>query len=188
MPVKTVTQRGQSKTSSDLAILIDAANRDQQLPDPKELFSGTKHLFRISKFLKSLSAKTRAFLGEPNNVELFRDRYDALRSAQQILPSLAEEWPDDEPSGPGFTSLPSVGVNLYIDNGMIAASGTFLNALQGVRADRIRRCNVCRNIFWAPRVNSECCTEKCRKTYNKRNSRAAQKELASEKRNARKGR
>jgi hypothetical protein len=47
-----------------------------------------------------------------------------------------------------------------------------LDALVGVRAaDRIKSCAICKRIFWAPRINSECCSLMCRKTYNQRNSR-----------------
>lgn len=167
-------------------MLIHAANWNQKLPDPKELFSPTGNVLRISDFTKSLSSDMRAFLGDPNNSEEFRDRYDALRSAQEILPSLALERTDYEPSG--FTSMPfSVGVNLYVVDGLIAASGTFLNALRGVRADRMRLCEVCKRIFWAPRINSECCSEKCRKTYNQRTSRAARKKFALRKRSPKRG-
>jgi hypothetical protein len=187
MATKRVTERGQSKPSPDLALLIDVANADHKLP---ELLGGDPgsdpKVIRLREF-KSLNPEIRAFLGEPRNVEKFQDRYHALRSAQQVLPLLAERWHDYESSQ--FTSLPfSLPVNLYVRDGTVGASGTFLNALRGVRADRIRRCAVCKRVFWASRTNSECCGQKCRKTYNKRNSRAAEKKLRSKKREARKGR
>ena len=180
MSTKPVTKRGQSKAPSDLAVFIDAANWDQKLPDPKALFSDKENAFRTSQFTKLLSAEMLAFLGDPNEAREFRDRYDALRSAQEVLPSLADERTEYEPSG--FTSMPfSAGINFYTHDGVIGASGIFVNALRGVRKDRIRRCAVCEETFWARRINSECCTEKCRKTYNQRNSRIARAKVASKK-------
>ena len=177
-----VTMRGQSKPPADLAVLIDAANSVEKLPQySEELFSGDGVAVRNK--LEALGPEARAFLGEPDNAEEFRNSYDALQSAQEILPRLATQARDES----GFISTPfSVPVNLYIDAaGIIGASGTFINALQGVPLDRIAKCAVCPKIFWKPRVNSECCDEKCRKRYNKRNSRAAQKNLPWNKRNKR---
>lgn len=52
-----------------------------------------------------------------------------------------------------------------------------ISAIKAVCADRVRQCAICGNPFWALRVNSECCTEKCRKTYNQRNSRAHRSQI-----------
>jgi hypothetical protein len=176
---KPVTTRGSSKPSKDLAALIEVANEQRRMPDREELFSATGQVLRFNA--RALSDTARAFLGEPDDVHRFRDRYDALVSAQKILPSLADRNDDFESSG--F----SVPVKLYRDQGVIAASGTFLAALEGTEADRIRRCEICERIFWAPRINSACCTQKCRKNFNKRESRAAQKKLAKKKQSHERG-
>jgi len=47
-----------------------------------------------------------------------------------------------------------------------------LAAIPANQRHHIRSCAICRQIFWAARVTSECCSLRCRKTYNQRNSRA----------------
>jgi hypothetical protein len=46
---------------------------------------------------------------------------------------------------------------------------------RALNANRIRACRICQRIFWAPRAKSECCSQRCRKVYNQRNSRARRK-------------
>ncbi len=205
MSAGTVTRRGDSKPTPDLARLIDLVNEERELPDIRELFykedsghergrSRTQRDVWIeicSKIAESLKPSTREFLGEPSNLEKFIDRYGALRSAQQTLPVIAQQRDGEEQCDydlSGFTSVAfPVDVNFFLQNGVIAASGTLTNTLVGVRADRIRRCAVCGNFFWARRINSACCSERCRKTYNQRNSRSARRAM-SRKRSAKKGR
>lgn len=57
------------------------------------------------------------------------------------------------------------------ESGRLALEDALLDALIGAPAERIKTCAICDAIFWAPRVNSECCSLICRKTYNQRNSR-----------------
>jgi hypothetical protein len=77
---------------------------------------------------------------------------------------------------PGFEIPFSAYVAVAVDErGRLALASTrLLDALKGVRADRIRQCAVCARLFWAARTNSECCGLRCRKTFNKRQSRDAQ--------------
>ena len=46
------------------------------------------------------------------------------------------------------------------------------NLLKGLDADRLRICEICDNIFWAKRANSESCTPRCLNTLNVRRSRS----------------
>lgn len=185
MPPKTVTRRGQSKPPSGLKVLIDMANMPERLPETGELYANTGINLRLSKFLKSLNKEQREYLGSPTDREEFRDRYDAFRSAQEVLPMLAKSkisQRGDFDLDAGVMRLPPISVNLYAtQGGLLASSGTFINSLEGVPSNRIRSCAVCKLVFWAPRENSECCSEKCRKTFNKRNSRSARKRLQQKK-------
>lgn len=135
---------------------------------------------------RGMTAQMRRYLGDLDNRGELLERYDALHCAQEILPSIAD-GPHYEPEG--LTLIPgSTMVSLYTMDGIIGASGCFLNAIQGVPVDRIRRCAICSKIFYRRRKASECCSERCRKTYNKRRSRAAHKALESAKLHPKKGR
>ena len=189
---KTVTERGRSKPPNRLLpLLIDVANQGD-LPDVTKPYDaiddpGNRSIhpwdvwIRIcAKAAATLSPEARAFVGSPEDLQQFLSRYGLLVSAREVLRSLADRYKaavktsltvyDQSLSA----HLPvSVTVNLVIDeSGLLTRSDDpLLSAFVGVPADRIRACEICNRIFWAPRVNSECCQEKCRKSYNQRNSR-----------------
>lgn len=194
MPTKPVTRRGQSKAPPRLKVFIDSANQRELLPDLGEVLAGEGAEIRLSRILKSLNKEQREFLGSPTDRDQFRDRYDALRSAQRFLPRLAlpkAEERDEFDLETGVMSLPPVSVNLYIaHDGRMSASGTFLNAIVGVPRDRIRHCawHKCNNVFWATRVNSECCCQKHRKAYNQKNFRGDMTKTRARKRSKSRGR
>jgi hypothetical protein len=204
-----VTRRGDSKPPEDVARLIDLVNTKQELPDLDEWFwdamndpnrdrsIGRRTLWIgiCSKVARKLRRETRTFLGPAIELQQFRDKYGLLRSAQQMLPDLAQRNSSQDRNNDyeggvlAFTDVPfPVNVNFFMnDKGILAASGTFINAIQGVKPDRIRACAVCEHIFWARRINSACCSTRCRKTYNQRNKRDADRTL-TKKRTSKKGR
>src|ERR1019366_4288249 len=132
-----------------------------------------------------LHAITSKFLGPPSDLAQFLDRYEMLKSAGQVLLRIAARCGSGpratHPSPllihdahfPGVDVPFSVTVNLIVNHQgeLGVADNPLLGALIGVRADRIRACAICGRVFWAPRINSECCSETCRKTYNQRCSR-----------------
>jgi hypothetical protein len=143
---------------------------------------------------------TSAFLGPAADIHGFVTNYRTLGYARKLLPAIArQKWPVVENSkavsyqefkkiqrarsGLPMGVLCQASVDLVVDGrGQLGLSqNPVLEALVGVRADRIRSCNICNCVFWAPRVNSECCSEHCRKTYNQRNSRAARRKLLAKK-------
>ena len=140
-----------------------------------------------------------AYLGPPSGVE-FTEKYQVLRDAGQVFSALAKraarlgEFKDlmiDDADLPGLAYPFWMSVKFTVNqDGLLSTSDNpLLDALNGVRADRIRSCAVCKRIFWAPRVNSECCCETCRKTFNQRNSREARRKGASrQKHRSKKGR
>jgi hypothetical protein len=145
-----------------------------------------------------LSTRTQAYLGSPTGPG-FTDKYELLREAGHALVAIArhsagmrertEYLMVEDARYAGAANPVSVSVWLVVDkNGLLSISDDpLLRALRGVRADRIRSCAVCKRIFWAPRVNSECCGETCRKTFNQRNSREARKLAARQKQKTKKG-
>ena len=131
----------------------------------------------------------------------FVANYRALEYARKLLPAIArQKWPLAEntskalsyeefqkiqsaQSGLPMGVLCQASVDLVVDgHGKIELSkNPVLEALVGVRADRIRSCKICKRVFWSPRVNSECCSQRCRKTFNQRSSREARRRRRSSK-------
>jgi hypothetical protein len=182
----TVTSRGQSRPPGEIARLIELVNADRELPDVNELINEAHDASRdalqriFEERIKILSPATREFLGSPRkDLQRFFRQHELLTSARQVLRTIAARYGSNANNlkvyDPRFSAdFPiSVTVDLVIDKaGRLALSDAPLfSALVGIHADRIRACAVCNRVFWAVRVNSECCSERCRKTHNQRNSR-----------------
>lgn len=198
---QTVTRRGQGRPPKNVAQFIELVNAERlyerELDDPcQALYAAMDEPANASvservmwiraceEIATKLHPETREFLGPVSDLNQFLVRYKLLESAREVLLGIAARYGS---SGLLARSselmiydarLPvevpfSVTVNLVVnDKGLLGASDNLLlHALIGVRADRIRACTICSRIFWAPRINSECCGEKCRKTYNQRCSR-----------------
>lgn len=163
---------------------VDAAMGDPQTAP----FSTLRGLWTrvCGEIAGTLSAETRSFLGPEAALRQFQERYRSLKVARQAILGIARSYRNDTSKHARSSAdlivrgewlsedVPfQVGVGLVVSaSGQLAISeDAILNALVGVRADRIRSCAICGRIFWAARVNSECCGEVCRKTYNQRNSR-----------------
>jgi hypothetical protein len=181
----------------DASLVFDSAVRDPsktvKLPD---VWEGI-----CAETASTLPPEARAFLGPAADIHGFVTNYMTLGYARKLLPAIARpKWPVAENTSkavsyPEFkkiqrarSGLPmgvlcQASVDLVVDGrGQLGLSqNPVLEALVGVRADRIRSCNICNRVFWAPRVNSECCSERCRKTYNQRSSRAARRKLLAKK-------
>lgn len=181
---KTVTVRGPSEPPEEIARLIELVNADSKLPDVHAMMDNfstpDRYVTELEESIAGVSPETRAFLGSPRkDLQHFFAQHQLLTSAREVLGSIAERYRskanDLKVHDPRFSAdFPiSVTVQLVIDKtGRFALSDAPLfSALVGVPADRIRECAVCGRLFWAARTNSECCREKCRKTYNQRNSR-----------------
>jgi hypothetical protein len=208
---KPVTHRGQSRAGTDLQRFIDLANADPVLPsvdepfhaalaDPRNQSTDPRDLWIevCTTVSARLSPETRTFLGPAVDLGLFLERYALLTSARQVLRGLAERYRskkqhaqvliDDNSFAGGFPV--SITVNLVVDEkGLLTPSDDqLLSVFTGVPANRIRSCDVCNRLFWAPRDNSECCSERCRKTSNQRNSRKARREEITRKKALKRGR
>jgi hypothetical protein len=214
----TVTRRGESKPPRDLARFIELVNMerlyerelddiqarlDAATDDPENAPNSLRNLWvRIcGQTAAQLDPETREFLGSPSDFQQFIGKYELLSSAAKVLHSIGKrnakgpsgyasklmihdpQWPAELP----FT----VSIDLVVDErGRLGVTeNPLLKSLVGIPIERIRSCAVCRRFFWAPRVNSECCSGRCRKSYNQRNSREARRKLlANKKPRSRKGR
>jgi hypothetical protein len=170
--------------------MIKAANLKRPLPALQDLLNGED--VRVKELLQRLSKEIHDFVGSPLNRANFIERYSALVNAQMALPRIAVRKRSDtavqEDSSTavredydttGFTTLTPVWVNIYSDRGIVAATGMFISEIQGLQRGRLRKCETCKQIFWAQQVNSWCCKLRCRKSYNQREFRRAKKELAA---------
>ncbi len=62
------------------------------------------------------------------------------------------------------------------EEGKIDFTDFFSSSLQGIEAERIRLCEICRRIFWAKRLDKWCCSIKCGQVRRKRIKRKADKQ------------
>jgi hypothetical protein len=200
---ETVTRRGQSKAPIPLAQFIEAANVNpgHEYVDIGELVAAVDRdarrrperrnpllVDRCSALLAELPQPAREFIGRPDDLRVFCQKYRELKLARETLlaitlqsrkaVSFAEHKAIRQIAGRLRERLPFVSVSVdLVENqrGEIQRVPGLLEALEGTSVDRIRACAICSAIFWATRRNSDCCTEKCRKTYNQRNSREARR-------------
>lgn len=72
-----------------------------------------------------------------------------------------------------FVGLDGLLSKIYVDdNGILRKKDDIiLQTLIGLNITRIRQCAICRNFFWANRIDRQCCAKKCADVHNKRNSR-----------------
>jgi hypothetical protein len=205
-PAQTVTKaptgtvrRGASKAPKALQHLIDLANADPALPPlwdrdnyynvmERALLDPRVWVKVCTSVARAVSSEARKFLGPPGDVQRFTDRYELLRSIGPALRAIATSSViAEELTVPGrlfashLKTRVQVSLSLQIDErGVICTSNDLLiSTLEGVRADRIRACAIaeCSKMFWAARINSECCSLDCRKKYNQRNSRMQKEKL-----------
>jgi hypothetical protein len=156
---------------STLAFLISAIETPERLRARMEKMefwhteAGLQEMCR--RCTAELSPETLAFLGPVENLGVFMERFDEMRHALEVLWAVAsrrEGWED--------ALRFEVRLLMNEQGKAVQQKNPVLDALKGVHLDHIRSCAVCERIFWAPRINSACCSEQCRNTHNQRKSRA----------------
>jgi hypothetical protein len=130
---------------------------------------GVRELARLCTL--RLSRKTHAFLGSPQNLDLFVEKLNQLESAGQALCAITNRpharW--------SACLLFEVRVVINEHGQGTLQRNPVLDALVGAQLDHIKSCALCGRFFWAPRSNSRCCGLQCRNAYNQRKSRARRK-------------
>jgi hypothetical protein len=181
----------------DVSVVFDSVVRD-----PSKTIKLPDFWVKVCEQTASeLPPEARAFLGPTLDIRKFVANYRTLGYVRELLPAIAgQRWEVAENTskassykefkriqrvrrGLPMRVLCKASVDLVVDgDGRLGLSkNTALDVLVGVRADRLRSCEICKRVFWAPRVNSECCSERCRKTYNQRMSRKARRDLVAKK-------
>lgn len=150
---------------------------------------------RCRKVRQKMPQEARKILGSPQDVYQFCRNYTELWQAHELIPKIAQtEWPEpgDPNTAASFTEyrklkeaqhgLPmgavgslSTDVIVGPDRRIGLYESPVLRALDGVRADRIKRCSIetCRRIFWAKQDRSKTCSTTCDANLRKRRQRAS---------------
>lgn len=159
-----------------------AALRKQQTPDLERIKAATGetsnwHLRadECRKIAATMPAVVRDFLGRPEDVLGFCRNYVVLWQARELLPRIAavpwslvekpstaetfEEYKLARDLQRGMTVIGSGAIEIILGTNCTIelVENPVLTALAGVRADCIRTCPICGDIFWAPRKKSEGC-------------------------------
>jgi hypothetical protein len=107
--------------------------------------------------------------------EIFR-RYVVLAGVRSLLGAVADrsgdtiQIPDLMAAEQLLAQEPLLSTTLQVTSkgNIQVKTGRFVDILEGVEAERIRRCSECTRIFWAGRVDKSACDDKC---VNRRNVR-----------------
>lgn len=198
---QAVTRRGYGRPPKNLARLIELVNAERlyereledvhkkleaAMGDTKNVSTSPRDLWiRVcGETAAKLRQETRTFLGPVSHLQDFLERYELLNSAANVLQGVTKLGAVGSKGQPSELKIRdarwtvdvafTVPVVMVVDErGQLAIKpeNPLVEALVGIPVERIRACAICRRLYWAPRINSECCGEKCRKTYNQRNSR-----------------
>ena len=118
-------------------------------------------LQEMRTIIRNLPVGLRRYLGPVSRMTYFAviERRHDLDEAVRVLRAVTG----------GETATLPLRSSLQINAGIIQfAQNPAVNALQGVEANRIRRCLLCEKFFWAGRIDRKCCSEKCRKNWHTR--------------------
>jgi hypothetical protein len=109
------------------------------------------------------------------------DPQPLLRLVQDVFLTLARLTPGggSMPDGTKGMVRSSVAYEVRISDGLVrmtprAPFASFVAAMEGVEANRIRRCPICQSIFYAVRATSQTCSFECNRTRRVRKYRAKQ--------------
>lgn len=110
--------------------------------------------------------------------EVWFHRYNKIKKIKSFLTELAFisrnfDTANKEMCDLGLIGLNHLTTNLRVnENGILQRNESIVvQWLIGVDVRRIRQCAICRNLFWANRLDKRCCRKKCADVHNQRNSR-----------------
>jgi len=118
--------------------------------------------------------------GRPAVAHIFREdtnppepgeRLSELLSAWVTLRHIAEFAASDGAASvvATITNPPGAGARLISDHGVLRVEiSPFLAMLDGIEANRIRLCPICKGIFWAGRRDKSACSPQCSLTLRQR--------------------
>ena len=170
-----------------LAELIEVANclpleLPQPPPDEPQRITGVSQLLSSGfpsspkavrdlwvQFSAQLPAPVRKFLGpiRANKIYLAKTQYTVLGQIRDVLRFAAQNR--TKSPADAFIGLPMLTFSRIHKTGRIQfEKHPAFRVLEGVKADRIRECLVCKKIFWASRIDKKCCAPLCRGVWNTR--------------------
>ena len=150
--------------------------------DAIEMFHTTKNnIYKIEAILKlkQLPECEKEFYEYAANIsEMWFARYAKIKQIKDFLTKLAFiehnfDTAEKKLIGVGLVEFNEFLTNLYVDEDGILQreENILLQWLLGIDVRRIRQCAICRNLFWANRIDRQCCTKKCADAHNQRKSR-----------------
>ncbi len=171
----------QDETDNLVEIIQNMKDADTEVENAIHLYYATQK----DEDKKSLEAKYQKYKEYESQwfefarvVETWLERYEAVKSSKELLTVLAMRGRNLETAKKKLHSLQFVSVNgllpkIYIDeSGLLQKEDNLIfQILIGVDITRIRQCAICRNFFWANRIDRCCCSKECSNVNNKRNSR-----------------
>src|SRR5262249_30341087 len=113
------------------------------------------------KVIEPLPTPIKEFIGpiRPETLDEFTVRYESLIDMRDVLGRIADRRPTSGLDLRNTQGLVRLTTN---DQGLIDLVKTWLaDALEGVEADRIRRCPICGKIYWAGRKDQPACKKSC---------------------------
>jgi hypothetical protein len=126
--------------------------------------------------IDSLYTITRGAIERYEHFADLRERFyallDLVHFAAGLEESLSYRINIPLPKG-NITSFPPDRIVLDFDEDdqLQFAVDEFSKALEGVDVYRIRKCEICKKVFWAGRLDKKCCSKKCNNVFNVRRSR-----------------
>lgn len=165
----------------NLQLLIDVANvPGEQWPGGSRPTRGARFLQRSARLMEMQPKDFRADMESyhkqlPESVKRWIDPFDPedwrgferslaeAFAASDVLEDIARAEKRPLQDIGLLPSIPVKLIGLRIDEKgkIILTPSRLLQTLEGVEADRIRKCPICARFFWAGRMNQPCCGKAC---------------------------
>lgn len=193
LAAKVVAQDSETEYVFNLAReFTNASELTKKLVEEAKISFSPSILKEIERQLNLHKKSSDAFYTQvPNYCHLWIDRYKRVRFIKETLLRLAFigrnfESADKKIRQTGLINSGSFFPLLYVDeNGILKREkNKLVESLDGLDIRRIRTCAICKNLFWAQRLDRQCCGKKCADRYNQRLSRDRKKIYGSVYRNA----
>jgi hypothetical protein len=157
----------------------------------KEIVLAEERVPRLPAEHSSALDKSTAIAAELTNL-LFHyankwfDYYYRIRNIKRLMVKLADagrkfDNTERRLENAGLLDFNRLLVDLYVDqHGILHKDEDPVIALVlGLDIRRIRQCAICENLFWAQRLDRQCCQKQCADTHNKRLSRERKEKVGT---------
>jgi hypothetical protein len=119
-----------------------------------------------------LDLKLQKFIAPISMLDEASRKYRMLQHAAETIRLVAFKEGDEKKKPGAELARFSVALEVDSDETIVQIPNHLLHCLQGLKADRIRRCH-CGNVFWAKRDDKRACSRKCANVRRVRKSRGS---------------